>query len=74
MSQWWGWALGTLGTIGNFYVGYKKPWAFLILIANECLWISYSILAKQYGLIIFCISYIAVYVRNIYRWKDEEIK
>lgn len=70
MSQWWGWALGTLGTIGNFYVGYKKPWAFLILIVNEFLWISYSILAKQYGLIVFCISYIGVYIRNMYRWKE----
>jgi len=71
MNQLWGWCLGTLGTLGNFYVGHKKPWAFFILIANECLWIAYSVFAKQYGLIIFCFSYIIVYIKNIKRWRKE---
>lgn len=73
MSQWWGWVLGILGTCGNFYVGHKKIWAWGILICNECLWITYSVLAKQYGLIVFCISYIAVYVRNIKKWSSEDL-
>jgi len=72
MSQWWGWVLGILGTLGNFYVGHKKIWAFGILILNEFLWIAYSVLARQYGLIVFCLSYIFVYLRNIRKWSADE--
>lgn len=70
--EYWSWILATIGVIGIFFVGKKTVWGWLILLANECIWIAYALSTKQYGFIISALAYAAVYIRSYIHWKREE--
>jgi len=68
----WSWILAAIGVTGIFFVGKKTVWGWLILLANECIWIAYAVSTKQYGFIISALAYGAVYIRSYIHWKREE--
>ena len=68
----WSWILAAIGVTGIFFVGKKTVWGWLILLANECIWIAYAINTKQYGFIISALAYAAVYIRSYIHWKRED--
>ena len=68
----WSWILAAIGDTGIFFVGKKTVWGWLILLANECIWIAYAINTKQYGFIISALAYAAVYIRSYIHWKRED--
>jgi hypothetical protein len=45
----WSWVLAVIGVTGIFLVGRKTIWGWLVLCVNECLWIAYGLITKQYG-------------------------
>jgi hypothetical protein len=68
----WSWILAVLGITGIFLVGRKTIWGWLVLCANEILWVTYAIVTKQYGFIAMAIAYVLVYLKSYIHWKREE--
>jgi nicotinamide riboside transporter PnuC len=71
MMQYWSWVLAVIGVTGIFFVGRKTIWGWHILCINECLWITYAIITKQYGFIFSALAYAAVYVKSYMLWRKE---
>jgi hypothetical protein len=68
----WSWLLAVIGVCGIFLVGQKTIWGWLILCANECLWIIYAITTKQYGFIAMALAYATIYIRSYIHWSKEK--
>lgn len=68
----WSWILAAIGVTGIFFVGRKTIWGWLILFINECLWIAYAIVTKQYGFIVAAIAYMIVYIRSFLHWRRDD--
>jgi hypothetical protein len=68
----WSWILAVLGITGIFLVGRKTIWGWLVLCANEILWVTYAIVTKQYGFIAMAIAYVLVYLKSYLHWKREQ--
>lgn len=69
ISVWWSWGLCLLGSAGLVVVGRKYWWGWLVLLANEILWVVYGWMTGQYGFILAAIIYGAVYLHNINHWR-----
>jgi len=67
----WSWILAAVGVTGIFFVGKKTIWGWLILVVNECLWIAYAIVTKQYGFIVAAIAYMIVYIKSFIHWRRD---
>jgi uncharacterized membrane protein len=72
VAWWWSWLLMAFGVTGLYLVGKRKWWAWLISFTGEVLWIAYAIVTKQYGFIIFALTYMVVYLKNAREWKRQE--
>ena len=72
--EYWSYVLATIGVTGIFFVGRKTIWGWLILCLNECLWIVYALITKQYGFIIAAIAYGVVYVKSFIGWRRDEVR
>ena len=68
----WSWILAVIGVCGIFLVGQKTIWGWLILCANECLWIIYATITKQYGFIAMALAYVIIYIRSYINWRKQE--
>ncbi len=66
--QYWSYLLAIVGITGIFFVGKKSPMGWIVLFVNECLWITYSLLSKQYGFLIMAIAYMIVYTKSYREW------
>jgi hypothetical protein len=69
--EYWSWVLAAIGVSGIFFVGQKSIWGWLVLLANECLWIVYAITTQQYGFIFAALAYATVYIRSYLHWKRD---
>jgi hypothetical protein len=69
--EYWSWILAAIGVSGIFFVGQKSIWGWLVLLANECLWIIYAITTQQYGFIFAALAYATVYIRSYLHWKRD---
>jgi hypothetical protein len=69
--EYWSWILAAIGVSGIFFVGQKSIWGWLVLLANECLWIVYAVTTQQYGFIFAALAYATVYIRSYLHWKKD---
>jgi nicotinamide riboside transporter PnuC len=74
MYQLWSWLLAVIGVAGIYFVGRKTIWGWFVLLFNECLWMTYAIVTKQYGFIFSALAYAIVYIRSYMHWKEDERK
>lgn len=72
MSEYWSWILAVIGVTGMYVVGKKNTLGWLVLCVNECLWIAYALITKQYGFIFMALAYAAVYVKSFVHWRRED--
>ena len=68
----WSWVLAVIGISGIFLVGRKTIWGWLVLCANECLWIAYALATDQYGFILMSIAYTVIYIRSFMHWRNDD--
>ena len=68
--MWWSWALSALGVTGLWLIGKRHWWAWGIAFANECLWMVYAIVTKQYGFIFGALAYGSVHAKNAIQWRN----
>jgi hypothetical protein len=69
--MWWSWILACVGITGTFFVGRKTIWGWLVLIFNECLWLTYAITTEQYGFILGSVAYVIVYIKAYRHWRAD---
>jgi hypothetical protein len=70
----WSWILAVIGVAGIYFVGRKTIWGWLILCANEVLWITYALITKQYGFIFSAIAYAVVYIKSFLHWRRDDLE
>ncbi|TDC30571.1 hypothetical protein [Micromonospora sp. KC213] len=66
--QVWSWLLMTVGVTGLWLAG-KRSWTgWAVGLAAQLLWLTYSIVTEQWGFLVSCFVYGAVYLRNLRAW------
>jgi len=68
----WSYLLGGLGVICLWMIGSKSSKGFLLGILVQLLWVVYAFQTEQYGFLASAVVYISVYIRNYWRWKQNE--
>lgn len=74
MNQIWSWALTAVGVFGLYLAGRRSPWGWAVGIAAQTLWLAYAINTRQWGFLVSCFAYGAVYIRNFRRWQSEKVE
>jgi hypothetical protein len=72
MNEYWSWLLAILGVSGMYFVGKKTVWGWLVLLANEVIWVIYALITQQYGFIAMAIAYAFVYIKSYLEWRRED--
>jgi hypothetical protein len=72
MGELWSWVLTGVGILGIYLAGRKFAWAWLILVFEEMLWITYSIVTQQWGFFVAGFLYGGVYVKNYVQWHRQD--
>ena len=72
MNEYWSWLLAILGVSGMYFVGKKTVWGWLVLLANEVIWVVYALITQQYGFIAMAIAYAFVYIKSYLEWRRED--
>lgn len=68
IDELWSWLLGAVGLLGFYLAGRRVWWAWYVNIANQVLWIAYSIITEQLGFLVTAILYTVVFVKNASAW------
>ena len=59
---------------GNWIVGNKKKFGFLLLIICNVLWVVVAIKMKVYGLLLVVVPAFGINVRNFLKWRKRNNK
>jgi hypothetical protein len=64
MSQLWSWGISALG-LGAFWIaGSGKRWGWLVGVAQEVVFVAYSVLFRQWGFLVSAFVFMGVFTRN----------
>lgn len=63
------WFLSAMTIYMTVLAGNKKPYAWLIGLANQAFWLVYIFAAGAWGLLPMNIALWVVYARNYWKWK-----
>jgi hypothetical protein len=69
--QLWSWLLTAVGVFGLYLAGRRSPWGWAVGIGAQVLWLAYAITTRQWGFIVSCFAYGAVYIRNFRQWRAD---
>lgn len=72
-GQMWSWALSAVGILGFLLAGRKIWWAWYVNIANQALWLTYSLITEQWGFLLATAVYTFVFTRNAVLWTREHL-
>ena len=72
MGEWWSWMLTAVGVTGLYFAGQKRPWAWLIGLGAQALWLAYALVTRQYGFVVSAFAYGWVYARNARLWMSAD--
>lgn len=56
---------------GMWAAGSKKPWAWLVGLGNQALWLVVIVTTGAWGLLPLSASLVVIYTRNHIRWTKE---
>ncbi|MEV6810718.1 hypothetical protein [Micromonospora sp. NPDC051296] len=66
--QLWSWLLMAVGVTGLYLAG-KRSWTgWAVGLAAQLLWLAYAIATAQWGFLVSCFVYGAIYLRNLRSW------
>lgn len=69
--QYWSYFLGSLdiiGLAGLWMLGKKRAEGWLFAIVTQLVWITYSIITRQWGFLLPALVKFAIYSRNYVMW------
>ena len=66
------WIAGALELLGNYIIGNKSRWGFVINALCCACWVSYVLYVKSaYGLLLVVVPSFIINVRNFVKWTRE---
>ncbi len=65
----WSWALFAVSVFGLWLTGQSPKAGWWFAIANQGIWGAYATLTRQWGLIAMSAVFVAIYARNLWRWR-----
>lgn len=71
MDSLWSYILTAIGVTGFFLAGKKVWWCWYLNIANQVIWLAYSLITEQYGFLAGVVVYTWVFVKNAILWTKE---
>lgn len=70
----WSWLLFVVSAFGLWLTGQNPRRGWWFAIANQlALWIVYAVVTRQWGLVANSVVFIAIYARNLWRWRGTEM-
>lgn len=72
VSQWWSWILGLNGVIALYVIGRRWWFGWAMAFANECLWLIYGTLTRQWGFVFAAVCYGAINAHNGNKWRNSD--
>ena len=66
----WPYILSLVGISAMWLAGLKRWQGWALGLVCEALWVVYALSTHQYGFIFGSVTYSAVYLRNLWRWRD----
>jgi hypothetical protein len=66
--------LSAVGILGFFLAGKKVWWAWYVNIANQLIWLFFSVITQQWGFLIATLFYFVVFSKNAYHWTKEHVR
>lgn len=69
----WSFALSFMGVLGLWLAGKRMKVGWLIALANEALWLAYTIATAQWGFLIAIVVYSFVYLKNWNEWRKDDL-
>ncbi len=73
MNQLWSWALAGVGITGIWLAGRNNKLGWAIGLGAQVLWLAYAIATRQWGFIATALAYGAIYGRNWWKWRQQEL-
>lgn len=71
MTSTFPWVVSIVGIIGFYLAGKKVWWAWYVNLANQALWLVYSITTQQWGFLLATLFYVGVFSKNAHTWTVE---
>ena len=72
MSQWWSWILGVNGVVALYVIGRRWWFGWAMGFANECLWLIYGTMTRQWGFVFAAVCYGAINAHNGNKWRNDD--
>ncbi|WP_431916717.1 hypothetical protein [Micromonospora wenchangensis] len=66
--QVWSWLLMAVGVTGLYLAGRRSWTGWAVGLAGQTLWLAYSLITEQWGFLVSCFVYGAIYLRNLHAW------
>jgi len=66
------WVLSATSAFMLWKMGNKVPYAPVIGLFNQIIWVVYVVMTKQWGLMPGVIMYAVIHARNTYLWQRDE--
>jgi len=66
------WLLSAISIWMNILMGYRKPYVWLIGLANQLLWSLWILYSHHWGFLPMNIAMWFIFTRNHYLWKEQE--
>jgi hypothetical protein len=70
-GQLWSWILTAIGLAGFFLAGKKIWWAWYVNIANQAVWLAYSLITQQWGFLVGVVAYTIIFTKNAIAWTKD---
>lgn len=68
LSQILSFILSAVGICGFLLAGQKIWWAWYVNLANQLVWLAYSLITQQWGFLLATAFYMGVFSVNAYKW------
>lgn len=63
------WIMSAITITGMWLAGNKTPWAWVLGIGNQALWLLFIVQMESWGLLPMLIALLFVYGRNLWKWR-----
>jgi hypothetical protein len=65
------WLMSAVTLTAMYLAGNKNPIAWVLGVANQCLWLLFIVHTEAWGLLPMLVGIVAIYIRNLLKWKRE---
>ena len=69
----WTWGLFGLSAFGLWLSGMNVKAGWWFAISNQTAWVTYAITTRQWGFLANSIVFVALYARNLWRWRGTRL-